>query len=259
MDALLRIEDVTKIFSNGAAPVIAVNHVSLEVNPGEVILILGPSGSGKTTLLSIMGGLMHPTSGEVYVNGQNIYNLSDQQLCRLRCQHIGFVFQSFNLLNFLTVRKNVEVMLNLAGVRGRQARQRATQVLCQVKLDHRLDFPPKNLSGGERQRVSIARALANNPKVILADEPTGNLDSNAGRTVVEILVGLAREHGCGVVIVTHDSRILDIADRVLHIVDGALVVDQPGESLSTKPWKKPIMRPKPSLRDLKTDLSMSAN
>ena len=258
MDALLRIEDVTKIFGNGSAPVIAVNRVSLEVNPGEVILILGPSGSGKTTLLSIMGGLMHPTSGEVYVNGQNIYNLSDQQLCQLRCRHIGFVFQSFNLLNFLTVRKNVEVMLNLAGVRGQQARLRATEVLCQVKLDHRLDFPPKNLSGGERQRVSIARALANNPKVILADEPTGNLDSNAGRTVVEILTGLAREHGCGVVIVTHDSRILDIADRLLHIVDGALITDQPAESLAVKSRNNPLVRSAQSLHKFRTGFAMSA-
>jgi putative ABC transport system ATP-binding protein len=223
MDALLSVREVSKIYRNGATGVTAVNRASLEVRSGEVILILGPSGSGKTTLLSIMGCLLHPTHGEVFVGGQNVNELSDGELSRLRREQIGFVFQSFNLLGFLTVRKNVEVALNLAGVRGRQARERAMEVLCQVGLEHRLDFLPKKLSGGEKQRVSIARALANNPKVILADEPTGNLDSTAGRTVVDLMAKLARQRGGGVVIVTHDNRILDVADRVLHLSDGSLV------------------------------------
>jgi putative ABC transport system ATP-binding protein len=223
METLLSIQDVSKVFGDGPACVTAVNHIDLEVHPGEVILILGPSGSGKTTLLSIMGGLLRPTQGTVHVEDQDVYRLSDGQLSALRCKKIGYVFQSFNLLEFLTVRKNVEVMLNLGGVSGRKARDRAAEVLGQVNLNHRLDFSPKNLSGGERQRVSIARALANNPKIILADEPTGNLDSKAGRIVAAILSGLARQRKCGVVIVTHDSRITDIADRVLYIVDGALV------------------------------------
>ena len=223
MEALLSIRDVSKSFGDGSARVTAVDNVSLDIYPGEVILIVGPSGTGKTTLLSIMGGLLHPTSGEVFIDGREIFHLSDRELSRLRCQQIGFVFQSFNLLNFLNVRQNVEVMLNLAGVSGRQARQRAVQALTQVKLDHRLDYSPKNLSGGERQRVSIARALANNPKIILADEPTGNLDSNAGRIVVDILKILAHDQGCAVVIVTHDNRILDIADRILRLEDGKLV------------------------------------
>ncbi len=223
MDALLSVRDVSKIYRDGAISVMAVNHASLDVRPGEVILILGPSGSGKTTLLSIMGCLLRPTHGQVLVEGQNVYQLSDGELSQLRREQIGFVFQSFNLLNFLTVRKNVEVALNLAGVRGWQARERATEVLSQVGLDHRLDFLPQKLSGGEKQRVSIARALANNPKVILADEPTGNLDSTAGRIVVDLMAGLARQRGSGVVIVTHDNRILDIADRVLYLSDGLLV------------------------------------
>jgi len=222
-DELLCIQDVNKIYGNGSTSVTAVNHVNLQVRSGEVILILGPSGSGKTTLLSIMGGLLRPTSGQVLADGQNVYELSDKELSRLRCRKIGFVFQSFNLLSFLTVQKNVEVALNLAGVGGRRARERAIELLRQVRLDHRLDFYPRDLSGGEKQRVSIARALANRPKVILADEPTGNLDSNSGRIVVEILTGLARQQGCGVLIVTHDSRIRDIADRVLYLVDGSLV------------------------------------
>jgi len=223
MDTLLSVREVSKIYRNGATSVTAVNRASLEVQSGKVILILGPSGSGKTTLLSIMGCILHPTHGEVFVGGQNVNQLSDSELSGLRREQIGFVFQSFNLLSFLTVRKNVEVALNLAGVRGRQAKERATEVLRQVGLDHRLDFLPKKLSGGEKQRVSIARALANNPKVILADEPTGNLDSTAGRIVVDLMTKLARQRGSGVVIVTHDNRILDVADRVLYLSDGSLV------------------------------------
>jgi len=223
MDTLLSVREVSKIYRNGATSVTAVNRASLEVQSGKVILILGPSGSGKTTLLSIMGCILHPTHGEVFVGGQNVNQLSDSELSGLRREQIGFVFQSFNLLSFLTVRKNVEVALNLAGVRGRQAKERTTEVLRQVGLDHRLDFLPKKLSGGEKQRVSIARALANNPKVILADEPTGNLDSTAGRIVVDLMTKLARQRGSGVVIVTHDNRILDVADRVLYLSDGSLV------------------------------------
>lgn len=220
---ILTVRQVSKIYQNGAASVMAVNDVSLEVRSGEVILILGPSGSGKTTLLSIMGCLLRPTHGDVIIEGQDVSHLSDGELSRLRREQIGFVFQSFNLLNFLTVRKNVEVVLNLVGVRGRQARKHATEILRQVRLDHRLDFLPAKLSGGEKQRVSIARALANNPRMILADEPTGNLDSKTGGIAVESLTGLARQRGSGVVIVTHDNRILDAADRVLYLSDGSLV------------------------------------
>jgi putative ABC transport system ATP-binding protein len=223
MDALLNIRNVRKTFGAGTTEVLAVDGVSLDVCPGEVILILGPSGSGKTTLLSIMGGLLRPTSGGVWIDGREVYHLGDRALSRLRCQHIGFVFQSFNLLNFLTVRQNVEVALNLAGVGGRAARERAVEVLRQVGLDHRLNFRPHVLSGGERQRVSVARALANRPAVILADEPTGNLDSGAGRAIADLLAALAHESSCGVVIVTHDNRILDVADHALTLVDGRLV------------------------------------
>lgn len=223
MEELLCIQNVSKSYGEGLACVTAVAGVSLSIHSGEVVLILGPSGSGKTTLLSIMGGLLHPTEGQVFLNGRDIYRLSDRELSYLRCQQIGYVFQSFNLLNFLTVRQNVEVMLNLAGITGQQARDRADEVLMSMKLEHRLGFAPQKLSGGERQRVSIARALANHPRLILADEPTGNLDSTAGQNVAEILSSLAHRNGCGVVIVTHDTRILGVADRVLNLSDGTLV------------------------------------
>jgi putative ABC transport system ATP-binding protein len=222
MQTLLSVQNVSKIYGQGPGRVVAVDDVSLEVQPGEVTLILGPSGSGKTTLLSILGCLLRPTSGQVLANGSDVSQLSDAELSRLRREQIGFVFQSFNLLNFLTVRQNVEVVLNLNGTSGAAARARATELLRLVGLDHRLDFSPTDLSGGERQRVAIARALANDPALILADEPTGNLDSKTGRVVVDLLAGLARERGRGVVLVTHDTRILDMADRVLYLADGAL-------------------------------------
>jgi putative ABC transport system ATP-binding protein len=222
MDPILSVRDVSKSYSNGGGEVKAVNGVSLDLHTGEVILILGPSGSGKTTLLSIMGCLMRPTSGQVRIAGRETGCLSDRELSRLRCHEIGFVFQSFKLLGFLTVRRNVEIALNLAGIRGRAARQQAAALLHQVDLDHRLGFYPRDLSGGEKQRVSVARAVANKPTIVLADEPTGNLDSKAGRTVVDLLAGLARQQGSGVAIVTHDNRILDVADRVLYLSDGCL-------------------------------------
>ena len=222
MPTLLSIQNVSKIYGRGPGRVVAVDGVSLEIQPGEVTLILGPSGSGKTTLLSILGCLLRPTRGQVLANGSDVSRLSDAELSRLRREQIGFVFQSFNLLNFLTVRQNVEVVLNLNGSDGAAARARATELLRLVGLEHRLDFSPADLSGGERQRVAIARALANDPALILADEPTGNLDSKTGRVVVDLLAGLARERDRGVVIVTHDTRILDMADRVLYLDDGTL-------------------------------------
>jgi putative ABC transport system ATP-binding protein len=220
--ALLSVQSVSKIYGEGPGRVVAVDGVTLEVRPGEVILILGPSGSGKTTLLSVLGCLLRPTSGKVLANGSDVSQLSDAQLSRLRREHIGFVFQSFNLLSFLTARQNVEVALNLNGIGGASARARATDLLRQVELGHRSDFSPTNLSGGEKQRVAIARAMANEPALILADEPTGNLDSRTGRVVVDLLAGLARERRRGVVVVTHDTRILHAADRVFYLADGAL-------------------------------------
>src|SRR3990170_226227 len=229
-DELLRVSGVTHVFGRGAAAVRAVDGVSLAVPAGQLLLIMGPSGSGKTTLLTIIGGLLRPTSGSVIVNGVEITALSESQLVPVRRRSVGFVFQSFNLLESLTARENVELPLNMAGVRGRAARDRATRLLEERGLKHRLGFRSRDLSGGEKQRVSIARALANEPLLLLADEPTANLDSTHGRAIITLLREIARSggpsEGAGagraVVVVSHDQRIREVADRVLWLEDGRI-------------------------------------
>jgi len=229
-DELLRVSGVTHVFGRGAAAVRAVDGVSLAVPAGQLLLIMGPSGSGKTTLLTIIGGLLRPTSGSVIVNGVEITALSESQLVPVRRRSVGFVFQSFNLWESLTARENVELPLNMAGVGGSRARERATQLLEERGLANRLNFRSRDLSGGEKQRVSIARALANEPRVLLADEPTANLDSTHGLEIMRLLREIARsggssgEPGAGraVIVVSHDQRIREVADRVLWMEDGRL-------------------------------------
>jgi putative ABC transport system ATP-binding protein len=217
---LLEVSDVVKRFGEGHAEVTAVKGVDLTVTPGEVILIMGPSGSGKTTLLSIMGALLKPTSGRVRIGGRDITVLSESELPDIRIHHLGFIFQDFNLLSALTARENVEVVLNLAGVRGAKATERAEKLLVDLGLGERLDFRPDKLSGGEKQRVAIARALANEPAVLLCDEPTANLDSKIGHDIVTRLRAIAKEQDKAVVIVSHDNRIKEHADRILWLEDG---------------------------------------
>jgi putative ABC transport system ATP-binding protein len=219
-DIVMEVRGLTKVFGSGEAEVRAVDSVELAVRRGELVLIMGPSGSGKTTLLTMMGGLLHPTSGSVHINGFDITALDESKLPPIRRRYVGFVFQSFNLLEALTAAENVEIALNLAGVRGREARRKAEGLLVELGMEKRLRFRPKALSGGEKQRVSIARALANDPKLILADEPTANLDSRHGHEVVALLRDIAREQGRTVVIVSHDHRIREVADRVLWLEDG---------------------------------------
>lgn len=219
-DALLTAEDVVKRFGQGHAQVTAVRNIDFEIRKGEIVLIMGPSGSGKTTLLSMLGALLRPSSGRIAVDGQVISSLSENKLPEIRINNFGFIFQDFNLLSALSVRENVEVVLNLAGVKGRKARERAERLLRDLDLGDRLDFRPAQLSGGEKQRVAIARALANDPAVILADEPTANLDSRIGHEVMRLLRRIAREQRRSVIIVSHDQRIKDIADRVLWLEDG---------------------------------------
>lgn len=213
---------MSKVYSAGAAAVHALDDVSLSVEAGEVVLLMGPSGSGKTTLLSIIGCILRPTSGRVWIGDLEVTGLSERKMPRVRLNHLGFIFQSFNLFPTLTAGENVELALGLKGVSGRAAGEVSRRLLDEVGLGEKYNSLPADLSGGQKQRVAIARALAGEPHIILADEPTAALDSHSGRTVMGILRGLARERGRAVVIVTHDNRVLEYADRILHIEDGKL-------------------------------------
>jgi len=218
----LRVRGVVKTFGEGPTAVSAVKGVDLAVRRGEVVLIMGPSGSGKTTLLSIMGALMKPTSGDVWLGEEEITALSETRLPAIRLRHLGFIFQDFNLLSALTALENVEIVMNLAGGRGAGTRRRAEGLLSDLGLGGRLHHRPADLSGGEKQRVAIARALANEPSLLLCDEPTANLDSKIGHDTVLRLRAIADEQGRSVVIVSHDDRIRPHADSVLWLEDGEL-------------------------------------
>lgn len=218
----LQLDRVTKVYGAGHTAVQAVDGLSLTVEAGEVVLIMGPSGSGKTTLLMMAGGLLRPSAGSVHITGLDVTSLGEGQLPRIRLRKIGFIFQAFNLLSALTALENVEIVSRLAGVDGQAARTRAAALLADLGLADRMHFLPKNLSGGEKQRVAIARALANEPDIVFADEPTANLDSKTGYQVMHLLRRIAKTHGKSVVIVSHDRRIEDIADRILWMEDGRL-------------------------------------
>jgi putative ABC transport system ATP-binding protein len=219
---VLRATDLVKVFGQGDAAVQAVAGVSLAVQRGELVLIKGPSGSGKTTLLSLLGALMRPSAGRVELDGHDYSSLDDAALAVTRARRIGFVFQAYNLLSALNVEENVLFPARLLPGSPAAARLRAAALVDRLGLAHRRHALPAQLSGGEKQRVAVARALINDPPVILADEPTGNLDSQRGMEVAMILHDIARDDGRAVVIVTHDPRIEDIADRVLWLEDGTL-------------------------------------
>lgn len=214
-------QKLSKSFGEGDIKVHAVRSVDLEVRRGEVVLIMGPSGSGKTTLLSMLGGMLRPTSGSVIVDGIDLASLPESKLPEFRSHRFGFIFQDFNLLSALSSVENVEFALNLAGVTGRKAKSRALKLLDDFGLADRAGFKPNKLSGGEKQRVAIARAVANQPAVILADEPSANLDSKIGHEIARLLRHAAEE-GRSVIIVSHDTRLKEIADRVLWLEDGQL-------------------------------------
>ena len=220
--SLLQVADLTKVFGAGRTEVRAVDGVSFATAAGEITLVMGPSGSGKTTLLTLIGGLLRPSSGRVVIEGVEITALPSRELPRVRREAVGFVFQTFNLLESLTTLENVEVALNVAGVKGTEARARATDLLVAAGLETRLAFRARDLSGGEKQRVSIARALANRPALLLADEPTANLDSLHGGEVMDVLRNLVKEDDRAAVVVSHDVRLQRIADRVLWLEDGRL-------------------------------------
>jgi putative ABC transport system ATP-binding protein len=214
-------EGLTKTFGAGPTAVTAVESASLTVGAGEVVLLLGPSGSGKTTLLSMIGGLLRPTRGAVSLRGEPLVG-SPRELARVRLRTVGFVFQTFNLLTGFSAIENVALPLRLLGVPRRDATKRAVGLLQSLGLGERLSASPKTLSGGEKQRVSLARALAAEPAVLLADEPTASLDTRTGHGAMEVLRSSAHNGGQACLVVTHDTRLVEFADRVLRIEDGRI-------------------------------------
>ena len=222
MQQAIEVRELTKVYAQGEAAMRALDEVDLDVHRGELMLLMGPSGSGKTTLLSIMGCILQATSGSVRVHGQEIVGLPQKALPGLRLNHIGFIFQGFNLFPTLTAAQNVGLALDLKGVTGRAARRRAEELLDQVGLGAKLSAYPADLSGGQKQRVAIARALAGDPSIVLADEPTAALDSFSGHAVMALMQSLAHQRDRAVVIVTHDNRMLSYADRIVHIEDGRI-------------------------------------
>ncbi len=220
----LRMEGVRKVYAVGAETVVALDHVDLTVESGEIVALVGPSGSGKTTLCSIAGGLLTPSAGTVVVGGEDISNLAPRQLDDFRRRSVGFVFQSVNLVPFLTARENLLVVDELAGRRGdrRAAAARADQLLGELGLTDRAGNLPRQLSGGQRQRVAIGRALMNQPGLVLFDEPTSALDSHLGDQVVHLIREEMKRRGTAAIIVTHDARITHYADRTVGIEDGVV-------------------------------------
>jgi putative ABC transport system ATP-binding protein len=228
-EAVLDAVDVVKRLGRGAGEVQALKGVSLSLNGGDLVLLMGPSGSGKTTLLSVMGCLMTPTRGTVRVRGRSIDGADPEDLAKLRRDHIGFVFQSYHLFPTLTAEDNVRLALDVRGQRFRRAAIAARESLAMVGLSHKAKAFPIELSGGEQQRVAIARAVVGNASAILADEPTGALDTENGQAIMTLLAQIAKDQSRGVLVVTHDPRILPFANRIVHIEDGRIVREEPGE------------------------------
>ncbi|MBD1932427.1 MULTISPECIES: DevA family ABC transporter ATP-binding protein [Cyanophyceae] len=221
--SIVSIKYLNHYFGNGALRKRVLSNINLEVKTGEIVILSGPSGSGKTTLLTLIGGLRSVDEGSLKVLDQEIRGASDAQLIKIR-RHIGYIFQSHNLLRSLTAQQNVQMSIKLhENVPILEARRKSADALEAVGLGNRINYYPENLSGGQKQRVAIARALVCHPKLVLADEPTAALDSKSGRDVVTLMQQLVKEQGCAVLMVTHDNRILDIADRIVHMEDGQLV------------------------------------
>jgi len=220
--ALIQLSEVSKTYRMGEFKVRALQDANLEVDAGESIVIFGPSGSGKSTMMHLIGCLDTPTKGKVLLDNKNISRLSESSLASLRGKKIGFVFQTFNLIPNLTAVENVALPIELQDGDSYFAKKRAIEVLKQVDLGHRLKHYPSQMSGGERQRVAIARALANDPEVILADEPTGNLDSKTGKMIMSLLLNLSRKKGKTVIIVTHDKSLKNFGKKVVQLMDGKI-------------------------------------
>jgi len=217
---IVRTQDVRKTYVMGDETVHALQGISLTIDAGEYISIMGPSGSGKSTFFNMVGGLDQPTSGEVYIDEVDIAQLDTFELAWLRCRKIGYIFQTFNLIPVMTALENVTLPMVFAGLDADEAREKGASLLELVGLGERLNHKPAQMSGGQQQRVAIARSLANDPAIILADEPTGNLDLKTGRDVIELLTRLKKERGVTIITATHDMKMLDASDRVIWITDG---------------------------------------
>ena len=224
MEKMIRIENLNKIYKNGAVEVHALKDVNMEVAYGEFLAVMGHSGSGKSTLMNILGCLDRPTSGKYFLDGIDIDIKSPDELSLIRNKKIGFVFQAFNLIPRTNVLRNVELPMIYAKVKAKQRRERALELLEKVGLSDRVNHMPNELSGGQKQRVAIARALANNPPIILADEPTGNLDTNASEEIMKIFRDLNRE-GTSIIVVTHEPEVAKYADRIIVFKDGCIIED----------------------------------
>lgn len=222
---LLRASNLGRTYTTGPTPVEAVRHLSLEVDRGSFVVIRGRSGSGKTTLLNMLGGLDHPTTGSVMLDGEDVSTMDETTLAAIRRSKIGFIFQAFGLIPILTATENVEIPLRLSQAPANTRRSRSRELLEKVGLADRAAHRPHELSGGEQQRVAIARALANNPMLLLADEPTGQLDSRTGQTIIDLISALVRSENLAAIVATHDPAPLAIADRVIELSDGEVVHD----------------------------------
>ncbi|MCR5469390.1 putative ABC transport system ATP-binding protein [Xylanibacter ruminicola] len=220
---MIKLENIQKVFRTEEVETVALGGVSLEVKKGEFVAIMGPSGCGKSTLLNILGLLDNPTSGQYLLDGQDVGSLKESQRTKVRKGQIGFVFQSFNLIDELNVEENVELPLTYLGVPKKERKQRVDEVLRRMSISHRSHHFPQQLSGGQQQRVAIARAVVTNPKIILADEPTGNLDSKNGLEVMQLLSELNKEQGTTIVMVTHSERDAGYAQRIVSLLDGQVV------------------------------------
>jgi len=242
--SLVDVNNVRKVYRRDAEQVVVLDGLSISIEAGDFVALMGPSGSGKTTLLSIMGCILTASSGSVRIAGKEVTSLREKELPALRLAHIGFIFQGFNLFPTLTAGENVELMLDLKGVAASSAKKRVAELLDQVGLEGKHNSFPADLSGGQKQRVAIARALAGDPKIILADEPTAALDSHTGKNVMEMMSDLAHQRGRAVVIVTHDSRVLNFADRIVRIEDGAIArrpeIEVPAGMLSHDPLQPSV-------------------
>lgn len=242
MQPVINVKNLSHYYGKGDLKKQVLFGVSLEIYSGEIVLMTGPSGSGKTTLLTLVGALRSGQEGSLKVLGKEMCGAREDDMVDVR-RHIGYIFQAHNLLKSLTAIQNVQMALELHDYSKQERREKAAQMLTAVGLANRMDYYPENLSGGQKQRVAIARALVSSPKIVLADEPTAALDSKSGQEVVEIMRKLAKDFGCTILLVTHDDRILHVADRIVHMEDGRLSADKTHQKVpvSTVPQSRPII------------------